>query len=339
MINCKKKLYLITAFAAILVLLSLQSCFKEKPLPPPGNQSIGQTAMIEMGPGYANQFFYSLETNSVISQNDRNAYDLMFDCNANQYQIWLNSAKFMSVVKTDSENMDDVMPNDTIGKDWHYEFGAYITDSCAIGQWWDTLNPEPVSAGKVYIIQLGLDANGESLGYIKMKVSGYSNNEYTISCQRFNETTPQTYTITKDPTRNYAYLSFTNNIGVLTGIEPDKALWDFCFTRYSVVFYDPYYLPYLVTGVLHNPSKVSAYMDSTVNFESISIADFETQRLDKRRDAVGYGWKRFTNSDYTTLPSHVFFIKTSELDYYKLRFIDFKKGNAWGYPSFEFYKL
>lgn len=319
--------------------LLLQSCFKEKPLAPPPNQSIGQTALISMGPGYANQFFYSLETNTVLSQNDRNAYDLLFDCDANSFYVWLNTAKFMSAIKTDKSNLDLVSLNDTIGKEWKYELGSFNKDSSALGSWWSLLGTEPVSDNKVYIIHLGLDANGESMGYIKLQIHNFSSGEYSVSYMREGENSSHNFTIPKDNTRNYAYFTFTNDSGIVDGIEPDKALWDFCFTRYSVVFYEPYYLPYLVTGVLHNPSRVQAYIDSTVNFETITISNFETNRLVNDRDAIGYGWKRFTNNDYTTLPGHVYFVKTAEDRFYKLHFVDFKQGNAWGYPAFEFYRL
>lgn len=318
---------------------ALQGCFKEKPLAPPPNQSIGQTALIEMGPGYANQFFYSLETNSVLSQNDRNAYDLLFDCDANSFYIWLNTAKFMSVIKTDKDNLDLVTLDDTTGRDWKYELGSFNRDSSALGIWWTSAAPEPVSENRVYIIHLGLDANGESMGYVKLLVHDFTGGEYSISYVRVGENNSHNFSIPKDNTRNYAYFTFTNNAGIVNNIEPDKALWDFCFTRYSVVFYDPYYLPYLVTGVLHNPSRVQAYIDSTVNFETITVSDFELGRLQNDRDAIGYGWKRFTNNDYITLPGHVYFVKTAEDRFYKLHFVDFKKGNAWGYPAFEFYRL
>src|SRR3954465_1985711 len=95
------------------LILFLSSCFKEKPLPSPSGQSIGQTKVVEMKEGYHDQFFYSLESNSVISQNSRFIYDLMFDCDANKFNIWLNTAKFMSLVRTDKTVLSDVTMNDT----------------------------------------------------------------------------------------------------------------------------------------------------------------------------------------------------------------------------------
>ena len=125
----------------------------------------------------------------------------------------------------------------------------------------------------------------------------------------------------------------------VNNIEPDKSTWDFCFTHYSVIFYEPYYLPYQVTGVLHNPSRVSAYMDSTVIFDSVKISNFNFSRLQTRRDAIGYDWKRYVLGDYTTKTWYTYFIKAADDKYYKLRFLDFKKDGVKGYPTFEFYQL
>jgi hypothetical protein len=129
------------------------------------------------------------------------------------------------------------------------------------------------------------------------------------------------------------------NGSIVNNIEPEKTQWDLCFTKYSVVFYDPYYLPYEVTGVLHNPSKVEAYLDSTLNFNAVDISGFEPARLEKRRDVVGYEWKRYELGEYITKTWYPYLIKTGESDYYKLRFIDFKKNGVRGYPTFEYYKL
>ena len=69
------------------------------------------------------------------------------------------------------------------------------------------------------------------------------------------------------------------------------------------------------------------------------LTGFEPARLEKRRDVVGYEWKRYELGDYITKTWYTYLIKTGESDYYKLRFIDFKKNGVRGYPTFEYYKL
>lgn len=338
--RANRQLWLLLGFV-----FCLSSCFKEKPLAPPNSSGIGQTALIEMGPEYRDQFFYSLNTNSVVSQNSHYAYDLMFDCDAYKFNVWLNTAKLMGVVRTNKTDLKTVTINDTVGLDFHYEFGAYNVDSSAFGNWWtDSLSAQPVSRGKVYIVYLGADELGNPLGFVKMKINDYVN-AYSISFADVNDTVITSSLIYKDDSHNYKYYSLISK-STVNNIEPDKALWDFCFTRYSIVFYQPYYLPYIVTGVLHNPSRVSAYMDSTVNFDSIKIADFNVNRLQTRRDAVGYEWKRYSTpgangGSYKVNKHYTYFVKTDEDKYYKLRFLEFLKDGVGenGYPQFEYFRL
>jgi hypothetical protein len=327
----------VVAFAILLA--GLSSCFKEKPLTPPSNQGIGQTAVIEMGPNYNDQFFYSMKLNKVVSSNSRFAYDIMFDCGTADYRVWLNTAKFMSVVRTGETDIAQVTLADTTGKQWLYELGEFNKDSNAIGDWWIVPANEPETKGEVFIINLGVDNDETPLGYVKMRINDFNGSSYSVSFCNFKDTAINTSIIQKDDTRNYRYFSFSGNGNIVNNIEPDKTEWDLCFTRYSVVFYDPYYLPYQVTGVLHNPSNVSAYIDSTVNFSEVQIGDVDLNRLQPRRDAIGYEWKRYELGDYVTKTWYTYFIKADEDRYYKLRFLDFKRAGMKGYPTFEYYQL
>ena len=326
---------------AVLFMLSMSSCFKEKPLLPPG-QAHGQTAVIEMGPGYTDQFFYSLSTNTVLAHNSRFAYDLMFDCSADKFHIWLNTAKFMSVMRTSKTDLDSVQLSDTLTGVWHYELGEFNPDSNAIGKWWDSTSTEPSSTGKVYLIQMGVDNDGNPFGFIKLKVNNFYSGAYSITYSDF-VSPAKTFTISKDDTRNYRYFVAAGSGSLLDNIEPPKTDWDLCFTRYSVFFYDPYNIPYQVTGVLNNPSRTLAYMDSTINFDSIKINNFNAARLLTRRDAIGYEWKRVSSlsvsATYTLNTQYSYYIKSDDDKLYKLRFFDFFRQGIKGYPSFEYYPL
>ena len=326
---------------AYCLLLLLSSCFKEKPIAAPSNQGRGQTAVIEMGPDYNDQFFYSLATNTVLAHNSRFAYDLMFDCDASKFHIWLNTAKFMSVRRMNQTNLDSVQLSDTLTLDWHYELGEFNPDSNAIGNWWNTLSSEPSTAGKVYLIQLGVDNEGNSFGFVKLQVNNFYGNSYSITYSDFVHPA-QTILIAKDGNYNYRYLVLGTG-ALLNNIEPPKTEWDLCFTRYSVFFYAPYYIPYQVTGVLNNPSRTQAYLDSTIVFDSIKIGNFNESRLLTRRDAIGYEWKNVSGltlgATYSIHQGYVYYVRSDNNKFYKLRFFDFYKGTVKGYPSFEYYEL
>lgn len=329
----------------VCCILCLSSCFKEKPYAPPSDTPIGQTAVIPMMPEYNNQFFYNLETNAVVGTSPRAAYHLMFDCAPDKFNIWMNTSMFMSLIRTDETVFSQVSMQDTVGEDWRYEYGSFNADSNAIGEWWQSAGSEPVSKGKIYIVNLGVNNDGELLGYIKLRVNNFSGGTYSITYQAFGSIDSTTFTVGKDASKNYRYLSFTNNIGIVD-VEPEKANWDLCFTRYSVGFYNVFgvsFLPYLVTGVLSNPDHTTAYMDSTIAFDSVTISDFNFNRLQSRRDAIGFEWKRYSGftetGTYSMNPHYIYYIKTDEDEYYKLRFLEFSKDGVRGYPTFEYYRL
>lgn len=323
----------------LLALLTFSSCFKEENLAPPKVGGIGNTAVIEMGPEYADQYFYNITENRVISTNSRLAYDLMFDCAPGKFNVWLNTARFMCAIRTGKNDFAAVNIEDTVGAEWHYELGEYTIDSNAIGTWGNFALQEPTSYNQVYIVSLGLDANNNPAGFIKVRMKNFAGNSYTIEYQAFGSNQINNILVSKDNAYNYRYVTFSNGPRVVDGIEPEKAAWDFCFTRYTVIFYEPTFLPYEVTGVLHNPAKVSAYMDSTYTFNDVTLGDFDVNRLQTRRDAIGYDWKRYELGDYTTKTHYTYFVKTDELHLYKLRFLDFKKNGVKGYPTFEYQQL
>ncbi|MDB5281796.1 MAG: hypothetical protein JWO06_871 [Bacteroidota bacterium] len=322
---------------ALVFCLSVSSCFKEKNIAPPSSKGIGQTHVIPLGSDYGTQCFYSLATNTVLSSNSRIAYDLLFDCAPDSFNIWLNSAKFMAALKTTKTDINAVTIEDTTGGNWNYERGSYNIDSNALGAWWATTGSEPTSAGKVYIIDLGVDLGGNPLGFVKLKVNNFYGTSYSVTYNSLTGTDSGTILIQKDPTRNYRYLSLIGS-GQLLNIEPDKSKWDLLFTHYTTVFYVPYVLNYQVTGVLSNPARVSAYVDSTTSgFSNVTIGNFNVNKLQTNRDAIGYDWKTWTGVLYNTKTYYVYFIKTGENQIYKFHFISFNdnQGNK-GYPTFEY---
>lgn len=325
-------------YLLFFLLFNLSSCFKEESLSRPNLPNVENTAIIEMGPQYANQFFYNLSENRVISQNSRFAYDLLFENAADRFYIWLNTAKFMSVLKTTQTNLSQTSISDTTGGIWHYELGAFDTDSSAISRWGDFTQLSPVSDRSVYILNLGKDETDAPLGFVKFQLEDfdYNLNSYVIRYARIDDNTIQTARVEKEASRIYRYFRFSPGQEIVNSIEPPKTEWDFCFTRYTYVFYTPYYLPYLVTGVLANPERIEAYVDSTLNYANVGIGTIDFSRLSRKRDAIGYDWKYYETGDYFTKEYFTYFIRQNEDRLYKMRFITFKKDAVWGYPTFEY---
>lgn len=253
----------------------------------------------------------------------------------------------MSVLKTTKKSLGTVTLQDTVGKDWRFELGEFTDTSCAIGDWWKDINGGmPLTDSAVYLLSLGRDEQGEPLGYVRMQISHYTSAGYLIYWQPLGSATIHSLTIDKDVARNYRYVSLSGGGSLVSNIEPAKTDWDFCFTRYTYVFYEPYYLPYEVVGVLHNPSRITAYVDSTLTkpFDSVSLADINFNQLHSHRDAVGYEWKVYSGigtggGTYSVKSNFYYFIRQQGNKFYKLRFRAFDKGGVNGYPTFEYGEL
>ncbi len=169
----KRRAFFQNILLALVLSAVLGSCFKEKKLKAPAHGGSDQTQQISMGENYTTQLFYSLETNKVISTNSRFAYDLMFDCNPGTFHIWLNTAKMMCALNTNKTNFAAASMQDTAGQNWVYERGSYNTDSSAMGNWYSSLSSQPVSANNVYLINLGVDSNGNNIGFAKIQIHNF----------------------------------------------------------------------------------------------------------------------------------------------------------------------
>lgn len=323
----------------IIFLFSITSCFKEKPLSPKKNGNTDKRVVIPMTSSYEDMFYFSLQTGQVVQRTNPAAYDLMFDNDANGLNIWLNGSKLMMAKRMNTTDFEKVKYLDTLSNDgWLLDKPTYQSDSNAIGKWWND-NGGIASRNEVYLIKLGRDIFGNPLGYRKIQVIDYSLNTYKIRFAFPDGSDEHTAIVAKDNLHSYRYLSFDGG-GKMIDAEPPKDTWDLVFTRYSYIFYDPYYLPYIVVGALSNPQTVECYVDSTANFENTLLADLKTEKFSATRDVIGYDWKLYDFTEYQTLPYKIYFVRTKDQRFYKLRFLDFYNENyEKGFPTFEFEEL
>lgn len=309
----------------------LHSCdIKEKGLPKPVVvPSDAVITQVSMGATYQYQIFYDLEGNRVVSQNLKVAWDLGFEASADGFHIILNTGKSMFAYNSGSSNFETA---DTAGKlnQMLYDVPSGNPDSTAIGDWRVAKN--------VFFIDRGYDASGNHLGYKKVQFLSVDANAYDIEMADLNGANNIQKTISKDSAYNYVSLSFTT--GEVVTVEPVKTSWDIVFTQYTHIFYEPAFTPYLVTGCLLNRYKTSAAKDTVTAFNVIDLAFAQKAALNISINEIGYDWKTFNGTKYTTNPNWIYLIKNRSGNYFKLHFLDFynatgEKGN----PLFEFQKL
>lgn len=310
--------------------LLLSSCeVKELPVPlhDAGNVT---TASIDMGASYKWQVYYSLENNSEVSKVAKTSWDLGFETGDNGYRIILNTAKFMFAYNT--RQTDFAAVTDTLGfshgKSWDDPSGNL--DSTAIGDW--------RNEGYVYVIDRGYDEAGTALGFRKIIFTSVSATEYVVKYARLNGAGETTFHVMKDNAYNFSFLFLTGS-GAQVNVEPPKDQWDICFTQYTHIFYNPT-MPYLVTGCLHNRYYTSAAMENTIPFLQLTFSNTYDYTFQSAINTMGYDWKTFSGTTYTTDPNKCYLLKNSAGHFFKLHFIDFynttgDKGN----PKWEFQAL
>ncbi len=327
----------------VFVLAGLVSCFEEDdPVPPYQSPAGVNSNMANMGPTYATQWFYDLGTDSFVKVSHRESWDLALECGDNEFHIYTNLAKRMSVANSGSTDFNAVSSD--AGFTYRFDRSEGFIDSTAVGHWGTATGNNAVSHNWVYVVDRGITTVGANIGKKKMQVLSLTNGTYQIRFANLNGTDEHILSLNKNPNKNFVYLSF-NGAGSEVDVEPDKYDWDILFTQYTAkveqqgtgVIED-----YSVNGVLINPYNVEVAHDFVKPFVDINYADLSTYTYSTLWDAIGYDWKwyDFDNMIYVIEPGRTYIIHSTEGDYYKLRFTSFVNAlGEKGYPQFEVAKF
>jgi len=330
---------LIIVLATVLV----SSCFKEDEVIMPHEPGNYITDTIAMTETYQNQVYYNLYDSSVAGLNIRSVWDLGFESSPNGWIVILNSSCFMKSAYLDGQVFG--APSDTTGVTWLFNPSDGSADSLAIGKWFTVNGADTVGTNRVLLIDRGVDVKGNSRGFRQLVIDSLSFGIYYFRIAAFDGSNQQSYSISKKSDVNHVLFSISAPSTVVT--EPAKTQWDLLFTQYTTLLFtdvgEAY--PYLVTGVLLNPTLVVVAIDSITPFENITFESAQSMDFSKEADKIGYLWKSydFTGGSYTVDSKIIYVIRDTKGFFYKLRFKDFYKllNNRLrkGYPSFEYQKL
>ncbi|UPT66584.1 MAG: HmuY family protein [Sphingobacteriales bacterium JAD_PAG50586_3] len=117
----------------LLISVALTSCLKEDEKVTPHQPGSSITANVNMGTNYKYQYYYDLETNTVVGQHLKDIWDIGYDSNADGHAIVLNGANFAKIWRTGQTDFAAV--TDTTGAKWRADDNTGRLDSTAIGEW------------------------------------------------------------------------------------------------------------------------------------------------------------------------------------------------------------
>lgn len=284
-------------YITFIIMLLFVSCIPdENPVKPYDRGSVLESS-VDIGPYYAEQIYFSLEQNEVVSQNNITDWDIGFACSENDYEIILNFGKFMKATEVNTVNFNAVN-KETIDEipdeNWRYDNSNGKKDSTAIGKWWSGEGASLFTNETVYIIDRGLDEKAKKQGTVKFQVIGFNNGTYSIKFADIKNGAVYTAQIKKDADRNYVQFSFDEG-GKIVKLEPEKSRWDILFSKYTQLLHtdEGDKMWYSVTGAYLNPDNVEIASFISDDFQSITIAAADTLSFSSARNAIGHTWKDY----------------------------------------------
>ena len=312
-------------FLIVSLVMLVTSCFKDDEMVTPHVPGNFITDTIPLTDSYKYQVYYSLHDSNAVSSNLKSVWDLGFECSPSGWVVILNSSNFMK--STFLEGQDFGFPVDTTGAEWLFNPSDGSADSVAIGKWFTIQNNDTIGTNRLLLIDRGIDELGNPRGFSQLVVDSLILGIYYFRIADMNGANRHSFSITKNREVNHALFSISNPDLVIS--EPSIVSWDLLFTQYTTLLYtdlgEPY--PYLVTGVILNPSIVEVAVDSLTAFEDMSFEKVQSMTFTKRADRIGYDWKRydFAAGTYTVNSDLIYIIRDTQGFLYKLRFIGFYK--------------
>tara|TARA_B100000795_G_C22781440_1_gene432500 strand:- start:583 stop:1827 length:1245 start_codon:yes stop_codon:yes gene_type:complete len=291
------------------------------------------TVNTSMNPGYSNQVFYKLstetETSFVANSWDiamlrTSAYNFALRVNGgvgiNVFEASNNPADWATINIADETSWTQLYNSDT---DWNN--GAFDQGSAAYG--WGEYNSTThhVEGTVIFILKY---ADGTYRKFINEDFyAGYTFKYSTWDGSAW--TADQTVTIanTNNLDNTYNYYSLENATEVVA--EPAATDWDLKFVKYYTEV-PPNNTMYLVTGVLHNDM-----VEVAENDEPNGIPENPTLTYSTDINTIGYDWKSFTGGSFSVDSQKSFYIKYEGGTIYRLYFTDFS-GSSSGDLSFNY---
>ena len=348
----------ITLFLYLLSTLLFFGCDNDDDVEPTDEIETGATLTAAMGSDLVDQVYIDL-SEGVMTSVAVNTWELAFENNGSA--IKTNSAKKVAIAIPATTDFDEVTSDD----DLVYSYDSSDGDLSATAlDGWETNQP--------YVIDLGVDENGNALGIKKFIITATTSTTVSIQYAELDGSDAQSVDVELDG-GDFTFYSLINS----QTVEVEPANWDLVLTAVSVrtgapcaamgssavpgVNCDIYRLSASAItntyqGVqvgVDNPfseleedddpeAEINQQSIDSSNFDELGISDYNTIGASSSADAIGRTWLQIlephSSGVYKVYDFITYIVKDVDGNYYKLRFLAYKGGdNAEnGYPTFEY---
>lgn len=296
---------------------------------------------VVMGPGYANDVFYSL-ANGVVKTEIRANWELAFYTNRWSAGISINdgsgvmlytyplgdASAWNNIDVSNIENWKNLVNSDTIWEDGAFNRNALGHPDYGWGVY-NTINHD-VMGDSIYIVKMADGGLRKLFIERKNSVSNkfyfkYANIDGTNEVNQVLDVTPY------QDSRMFIYYSLT--MAAVVDREPDINSWDLQFSRYSAIVFDNTGAPsdYVVVGITTN-NEVGAARNYPVAPDFIG---WTAQPMEFHRTPIGHNWKEFNMSAFSWViqDSLAYFVQSRQGDIYKLT-LNYFSGSGSGKTGF-----
>ena len=283
---------------------------------------------ITIGPGYANQVWYSFNDGELESE-PRNNWDLGFEIQGFTASILFNYNSGGQIWVYPSGDTSDWQTIDTTGlitwipvlnnlEDWSE--GALNRnpdpdDNTDLG--WGIYNTvtHHVVGDSLFVLQTGAG------DYKKLWIEMLAGGTYSFKLANLDGSAEISREIVKSnfPDKNFAYYSIDNDEEL--DREPLNTSWDLLFTRYML--YYPGWGVQGATGVLQNAGLTAAMVYPVDTVETFK--DFESATFESRINVINHDWKdiNFQTFQWDIQDSLVYFVYAKDGKLWKMVFTGF----------------
>jgi len=291
----------------------------------------GTPDSVQMGPGYANDIYYSFE-DGVVAAVSRMNWDIGIHTTVWSATLITNGGGGVNLYTYPNADTTGWNSVDTVGMagwsilydnedDW--EDGAFTRNTTGHPDYgWGKYNPisHDVVGDSVYILKT-LDGTYKKIWIVK---KNSASNKYFMRYANLDGTDDQTVELEINPYQNvnFVYYSFATNS--LVEREPEAASWDILFTRYIAI--QPNGTPYPVVGVYNNLEVHSNKFYPVAT----DFTDYASMPFDSTKSPIGWEWKMFDMGTFswTVEDSTAYFVHTRKDNIYKLVFTRFEGTNT-----------
>jgi hypothetical protein len=291
-----------------------------------------QAVNLSMGPGYANDLYYSF-ANGLVKSEPGNNWHLAFTARVVDASIMINEVNTQVQAFVGANDTTSWATLDTTGQMWtplhnsdqDWTLGALSNLGTSFPDYgWGVYNTitHNVFGNRIFVIKIGAV-------YKKFMVrSMKANGEYTFRIANLDGTNELLKVVSKASYagKNFFYYDAINDQFI--DREPATTAWDFVARRYLTVIQNQWYP---VTGIQTNLDRVSAKVTGV----DTASNDWSTAVLNGNIANIGSDWKSFNNTTFQwqLADSTTYFATAGSGDLYKVVFTAFA-GSSSGNFSF-----